>query len=166
MALDRLDDLYRDAILDHRRNPRNHARLPNPDIIGKAINPFCGDEIHLQLALDAHGRIADVGLQGEGCSINLAAGSMLTEVISGKTLDEISVLADRFRKMMRGDADAEMMLRSNGDLYNLSGVRDYPVRIKCALLPLSALTKAVTAYRQSRSDEADNAHLPPTVYSG
>ena len=65
-GLDRLDDLYRDAILDHRRNPRNRKALKSPDIVGDAINPFCGDEIHLQIGLDGDKRIARIGLQGEG----------------------------------------------------------------------------------------------------
>lgn len=146
MELNRLDDLYRDAILDHRRNPRNQERLISPDIVGDAINPFCGDEIHLQLNLDDQSRISGVGLQGEGCSINLAAGSMLTEVLQGKALDEVGALVGLIRKMMRGDAEAEALLRREGDLSNLSGVRDYPVRIKCALLPLSALTQGIDSY--------------------
>ena len=147
MELNRLDDLYRDAILDHRRNPRNHSRLSEPDVVGDAINPFCGDEIHLQLNLDDEQRIRRVGLQGEGCSINLAAGSMLTEVIEGKALSEVDALLRLIRGMMRGDAEAEAMLRVEGDLANLAGVRDYPVRIKCALLPLSALTQGIESYK-------------------
>ena len=146
MELNRLDDLYREAILDHRRNPRNRERVKAPDIEGDAINPFCGDEIHLQIALD-DGRVANVGLQGEGCSINLAAGSMLTEAIRGKALDEVDALVGLFRSMMRGDAEAEAVLGSEGDLSNLAGVRDYPVRIKCALLPLSALTQGIECYK-------------------
>ena len=151
MELNRLDDLYRDAILDHRRNPRNQERLSAPDIVGDAINPFCGDEIHLQLNLDSEHRVSGVGLQGEGCSINMAAGSMLTEAVQGKALDEVDVLVELFRRMMRGDAEAEASLRSEGDLSNLSGVRDYPVRIKCALLPLSALTQGIERYKDGTS---------------
>ena len=149
MELNRLDDLYREAILDHRRNPRNHEPLSAPDIVGDAINPFCGDEIHLQIKLDEGMRVAGVGLQGEGCSINLAAGSMLTEAIRGKGLEEIDGLAGLFRRMMQGDPDAEASLSAEGDLTNLAGVRDYPVRIKCALLPLSALTQGIQSYRSS-----------------
>ena len=151
MELNRLDDLYRDAILDHRRNPRNHERLTSPDIVGDAINPFCGDEIHLQLNLDGESRISKVGLQGEGCSINLAAGSMLTEALEGKALDEVGALVGLIRGMMRGEAEAEALLRREGDLSNLSGVRDYPVRIKCALLPLSALTQGLESYKSQPS---------------
>ena len=146
MELNRLDGLYRDAILDHRRNPRSHERLSAPDIEGDAINPFCGDEIHLQMTL-YDGRVTGVGLQGEGCSINLAAGSMLAEVIQGKALNDVDALVGLYRRMMRGDAEAEAALRSEGDLSNLAGVRDYPVRIKCALLPLSALTQGIECYK-------------------
>ena len=149
MALNRLDDLYREAILDHRRNPRNHAPISAPDIAGEAINPFCGDEIRLQICLDDGLRVTGVGLQGEGCSINLAAGSMLTEAINGKALSEIDTLVALVRRMMRGDAEAEAQLSSEGDLANLAGVRDYPVRIKCALLPLSALTQGIQSYMAS-----------------
>lgn len=151
MELNRLDGLYRDAILDHRRNPRNHERLTSPDIVGDAINPFCGDEIHLQLNLDSESRISGVGLQGEGCSINLAAGSMLAEALEGKALHEVGTLVGLIRSMMRGDAEAEDLLRREGDLSNLSGVRDYPVRIKCALLPLSALTQGIEGYKSGSS---------------
>ena len=151
MELNRLDGLYRDAILDHRRNPRNHERLTSPDIVGDAINPFCGDEIHLQLNLDSESRISGVGLQGEGCSINLAAGSMLAEALEGKALHEVGTLVGLIRSMMRGDAEAENLLRREGDLSNLSGVRDYPVRIKCALLPLSALTQGIEGYKSGSS---------------
>jgi nitrogen fixation NifU-like protein len=144
MALERLDDLYRDAILDHRRNPRNAAKLEDFDTTGDAVNPFCGDEIHLQLKQDGQGRITAVGLQGEGCSINQASGSMLTDAIRGKTPQEIRELTDQLRKMMQGDPDAEAYLNSAGDLRNLVGVREYPVRIKCALLPWSAIGDALS----------------------
>ena len=147
MELNRLDDLYRDAILEHRRNPRNYERLSAPDITGDAVNPFCGDEIHLQMSLDDEQRVVDVGLQGEGCSINLAAGSMLTEALRGKGLAEVDALMGLIRGMMRGDAEAEAKLQVEGDLSNLAGVRDYPVRIKCALLPLSALTQGIESYK-------------------
>ena len=146
MALDRLDELYRDAILDHRRNPRNSAAIESPDIAGDAINPFCGDEIHLQIRLDGQRRIARIGLQGEGCSINLAAGSMLTEAVSGKTTAEATTLTELFRRMMQGDSDAEAALGATGDLHNLAAVREFPVRIKCALLAWSALSNAIDGY--------------------
>ncbi len=151
MELNRLNDLYRDAILDHCRNPRNQDRLIDSDIVGDAINPFCGDEIHLQLGLDANYRVDCVGLQSVGCSINMAAGSMLTEAIHGKALDEIESLVLLFRQMMRGDVEAERLLKKEGDLSSLAGVRDYPVRIKCALLSVSALIGGIQTFKSTMS---------------
>ena len=149
MELPRLDDLYRDSILDHRRNPRNSDKLDNATINGDSVNPFCGDEIHLQVDLDADGRVERVGLQSEGCSINQAAGSMLTEAVVGKSLYEIDHLVQTFKLMMQGDSDAETRLSDENDLKSLIGVRNYPVRIKCVLLSWSALEDGVLSYRRS-----------------
>ena len=152
MALERLDDLYRDAILEHRRNPRNANKLEDFNTTGNAVNPFCGDEIHLQLKQDGQGRVIAVGLQGEGCSINQASGSMLTEAIRGKNPQGIRVLTDHVRKMMQGDPEAEYLLGSEGDLPNLVGVREYPVSLKCALLPWSALDHALSKNSESSAN--------------
>ncbi len=152
MELDRLDELYRDAILDHRRNPRNQGSLESADITGDAINPFCGDEIHIQIELDSEGRVSDVGFQGEGCSINQATGSMISEAIKGKTLQQIDDLMGLFRKMMQGDSSAEDSLKSEGELQSLVGVREFPVRIKCSLLSLSALDNGISTYRRNLQD--------------
>ena len=146
MARANLDEIYRDdAILDHRRNPRNAARLADADIIADGVNPFCGDEIHLQIRLDAGGRAAAVGFQGEGCSINQAAGSMLSEAVKGKTPPEMLSLAAEFRRMLQSpNAPSAATLESLGnDLASLSKVREFPVRIKCALLAWSTLEDGV-----------------------
>lgn len=148
MELDRLDELYRDAILDHRRNPRNQGSLNSADITGDAINPFCGDEIHIQIALDSEGRVSQVGLRGDGCSINQATGSMISEAIKGKTVEQIDDLMGTFRKMMQGDASAEATLEKEGELQSLAGVREFPIRIKCSLLTLSALDEGLSVYRR------------------
>ena len=146
MALANLDEIYRDdAILDHRRNPRNPARLADADIIADGVNPFCGDEIHLQIRLDAGGRAIAVGFQGEGCSINQAAGSMLSEAVKGKTPPEMLALADEFRRMLQSPNPpaAETLATLGEDLASLSKVREFPVRIKCALLAWSTLEDGV-----------------------
>lgn len=146
MALANLDEIYRDdAILDHRRNPRNPARLADADIIADGVNPFCGDEIHLQIRLDADTRAAAVGFQGEGCSINQAAGSMLSEAVKGRTPPEMLSLAAEFRQMLQApNAPSAATLESlGGDLASLSKVREFPVRIKCALLAWSTLEDGV-----------------------
>ena len=140
MALGNLDKIYRDdVILDHRRNPRNPVRMNDPDIVADGVNPFCGDEIHLQIRLDSEGRVSEVGFQGEGCSINQATGSMLSEAIKGLTPDEAAGLSDRFHRMMQGPEPTPEQLVGLGDLGSLAKVRDFPVRIKCALLAWSTL---------------------------
>ena len=147
MELSELDDLYREAILDHCRNPRNVGKVEDADISSRAVNPFCGDEIDLQLGLDESGRVERVGINVKGCSIMQATGSMLSEAIKGKTLNEIGEISDSFRKMMGGDAEAEEALEGNGDLDSLASVRQFPVRIKCALLSWNAVEDGIEEYR-------------------
>ena len=149
MGLNDLDDFYRHPILDHCRNPLNQDTLEDPDISGQAVNPFCGDEVDLQLVLDS-GRVSRVGIQGRGCSINRATASMLSEVLGGRTIEEIQTLADLFRSMMRGQEPFPEELYRMGDLPSLSGVRKSPVRIKCALLAWSALEQGIEDYVRSR----------------
>jgi nitrogen fixation NifU-like protein len=146
MELNNLDDLYRDAILDHRRSPRNHEVLDNPDASAKAVNPFCGDEVAVQIAF-SEGLISQVGVQAVGCSINQSSASMLSEALIGKTADEIGQLGEIFRNMMTGADPSPDDAAGMVDLQNLSGVRQYPVRIKCAMLSWSALEDALSEYR-------------------
>ncbi len=144
MARPNLDDLYRDdAILDHRRYPRNPRRIADADLIADGVNPFCGDEIHFQIRLDERERVSAVGFQGEGCSINQASGSMLGEAIGGLTLGEAEALSERFHRMMQGASPAASELAALGELSALAKVRDFPVRIKCALLAWSTLEDAI-----------------------
>ena len=140
MALGNLDEIYRDdVILDHRRNPRNPDRIDDADILMDGVNPFCGDEIHLQIKLGPGGRVVKVGFQGEGCSINQATGSMLSEAVKGLTLSEAAALSDQFHEVMEGAEPSQEQLAGLGDLSALAKVRDFPVRIKCALLAWSTL---------------------------
>ena len=141
MGTNELDDLFDDAILDHCRHPRNPRPLAEAALQGRAVNPFCGDEVGLQLELKGR-RVSQTGAQGVGCSINQAATSMLSDAVRGKTLHEIHQLAGLFRSMMRGDTLSEADLGRLGDLTALVGVRQFPVRIKCALLSLTALEQA------------------------
>ena len=143
-----LDGLYRDqVILDHRRNPRNPDTLGDADITADGVNPFCGDEIHLQIKLDDRGRVSRVGYQGDGCSINQATGSMVSEAMEGMTLDELGAISEAFREMLRGDGEpTRNQLSELGDLAALVGVRAFPVRIKCALLTWATLEDAIVDY--------------------
>lgn len=142
-----LDDLYREVILDHYRNPRRRGSLEHPDAHAEGQNPLCGDEISLDLALDGD-RVTDVRILGRGCSISQASASMMAEAVTGKTLAQIADLAHRFKAMMEiveGDAgiDEARPGAALGDLEALRGVRRFPVRIKCADLPWATLAEAL-----------------------
>ena len=140
-----LDGLYGDVVMDHYRNPRNRGPLTDADVEAEEFNPFCGDRAILQLKLDRYGKVAGVSANAEGCSIIQAATSMLSGLLQGKSLGEVGELGERFRDAMKnGAADDELEL---GDLRALQVVRRYPVRIKCALLPLTALEEGIKAYR-------------------
>ena len=149
MARDELDDLYDACILDHCRAPRNSARLESPDATARAVNPFCGDEVDLQLEI-VGGRVTAVGAQGSGCSINQAAASLLSVAVSGRSVSEAEAVSERFRGMMAGDAVSTAEAARMGDLASLRSVRAFPVRIKCALLSWTALEDAL----ESLADDA------------
>jgi nitrogen fixation NifU-like protein len=143
-----LEELYREVILDHYRNPRNRGHLDAPDASAEGVNPLCGDEIHLELALEGD-KVVAVAVEGQGCSISQASASMMTEAIKGKTRAEIEDLTAKFRLMMSLDGDGDLDLDPDrpgevlGDLEALQGVRKYPVRIKCASLGWTVLADAL-----------------------
>ena len=116
--------------------------------MGRAANPFCGDEVDLQLALDGV-RAVRVGLQAVGCTIIQASGSVLTTAIQDKSLDEIEALSEAFKNLLRGMSPSDEEILRLGTLGALSIVRDFPIRIKCALLPWSALEEAIEALRKA-----------------
>jgi nitrogen fixation NifU-like protein len=128
------DDLYREIILDHYRNPRNKGLIEDADVTLDASNPLCGDELHLTVRT-AGGGVEAIGFTGQGCSISQASASMMCEAAPGRSTEELAELGRRFRAMLLADGDAEGL----GDLEALQGVRRYPVRIKCAILPWNAL---------------------------
>lgn len=143
-----LEDLYREVILDHYRNPRNRDPLDAPDASAEGVNPLCGDEITVALRLEDD-RVVDVSVTGQGCSISQSSASMMGEAIKGRTLSEIGDVTRRFRTMMDLDAEAGDVLDEAkpgsvlGDLEALQGVRAYPVRIKCANLAWTTLDEAL-----------------------
>lgn len=142
-----IDELYREVILDHYRNPRRRGELNGDHIHVEGQNPSCGDEFSLDVAF-AGDRVVDAAMQGQGCSISQASGSMMVDAIVGRTVGEIEDLAHRFRLMMsieEGDSpvDPERPGAVLGDLEALQGVRKFPVRIKCADLPWATLAEAL-----------------------
>jgi nitrogen fixation NifU-like protein len=154
-----LEDLYREIILDHYRNPRNRGELPSPPAHAETgFNPLCGDEITLYVQVEGD-RLADVKLTGQGCSISQSSASMMSTAVKGKSLAETRATIRTFKSMMSihehrldgpgdtddddsSDADEEPTV-SLGDLEALQGVVKFPVRIKCATLSWNTLAQAL-----------------------
>jgi nitrogen fixation NifU-like protein len=136
-----LSALYQEVILDHYRRPRNKGTLENADANVEMRNPLCGDEIDLQVAFDGDA-VSDLRFSGRGCSISQASASMMTQLVKGKSKQEITMIWQQFRNLMLGDAsvadDPQL-----GSLRALSGVARFPARVKCALLAWNALETAL-----------------------
>jgi len=135
-----LDDIYKEVILDHYKNPRNKRELPGAELQCHANNPLCGDEITVFAHVDG-GAVAEVTFQGAGCSISQSSASMMTEAVTGVKIGDARGLAERFRGMMAGDV--EPAEDEFGDLVALKGVVQYPIRIKCAVLAWDVLQEAL-----------------------
>ena len=135
-----LNELYREIILDHYRNPRHRGSLASSTATHEGLNPLCGDEVTVELLVEGD-RIADVAYKGSGCSISQSSASMMTDAINGKPLDEVKRLSRDFTAMMRGEETVDP--ESLGDLEALSGVRKFPVRVKCATLAWHTLEEAL-----------------------
>lgn len=140
MALSKLDNLYRQVILDHSSHPHHHGTLAESSKKIEMNNPTCGDVIELQVAIQDN-VIKDIAFSGSGCSISTASASMMTDAVIGKTLAEAEKLAEDFSQLVQGnDVPEEEKL---GDAAMLSGVAKFPARIKCATLAWKALEQAV-----------------------
>lgn len=142
-----LDELYRQVILDHYRQPRHRGSLKGPHVHAEGLNPSCGDEFSIDIRVE-NGVITDAAIQGQGCSISQASGSMMTDVIVGKTVEEAKTLAGTFKLMMGIDEGEDPLDHERpgavlGDLEALQGVKKFPVRIKCANLPWTTLLEAL-----------------------
>jgi len=142
-----LDELYREVVLDHHRHPRGRAALARVDAHAHGFNPVCGDEVRLNLALDGE-RIAGLEVQGRGCAICTASGSIMAEMLAGRTAAEAEATAAAFRGVMHGEAAPPGV--DLGDLEALEGVKKFAVRVKCALLPWVTLRDAIASFRAGR----------------
>jgi nitrogen fixation NifU-like protein len=142
-----LDELYREVILDHYRNPRKRGTLQGEHVHAEGTNPSCGDEFFLDVAI-TDGVITDAAMQGQGCSISQASGSMMMDKIVGMPIDDVRDVIQQFKVMMsieEGDNPVDPDLPGSvlGDLEALQGVRKFPVRIKCADLAWATLADAL-----------------------
>ncbi len=146
-----LGDLYQEILLEHNSKPRNFRRLDDPTETAEGYNPLCGDQISLYLKIE-DGVITDAGFQGMGCAISKASASMMTQSVKGQTLEWAGRLSDAFRRMMT-DPDADLDYDALGDLESLSGVIEYPSRIKCAVLAWHTLNAALAGRGETVTTE-------------
>jgi len=137
---DVMEELYQEIILDHYRCPRHKNCCPDCGVRVHQDNPLCGDDITLGVELE-HGTIARIGFEGQGCAISQASASMMAESVKGQSVERALELGETMRRMMHGEAPDEDL----GDLMALQGVAKFPVRVKCALLPWTAMRQALTA---------------------
>jgi nitrogen fixation protein NifU and related proteins len=146
-----LDWLYQEIILDHYKRPRNFGTLENADAVAEEENPYCGDHIIVHLKTDGE-RIAEIRFTGRGCAISQASASMMTEKVKGMGLEEALKFAEDFRQMMRG----EKPFPPEGELEDLDalrGVREFPVRVKCATLAWELLQLTLAQVLEAKKEE-------------
>ena len=136
-----LDDLYRDLILDHYRQPRNQGPLDDATVVAEGMNPACGDELQVAIRLD-DGKVGAIRFRGHGCSISQSSASMMTDEVAGRSIDAVRALSAAVQKMLtHEDFDPDTV--EIGELEALHGVARFPVRIKCALLGWKVLEQAL-----------------------
>ena len=136
-----LDELYQQIILDHYKHPKNQGHIDHPDVSVEGRNPFCGDEVVLELKIE-NDRVTDVAFHGSGCAISQASASLMTEKIKGKSISEVQEMLRSFSQMVKGEVP-EIDEETLDELIAFQGVSEFPTRIKCALLAWNALRKGL-----------------------
>ena len=145
-SLPQLDDLYREIILEHYRKPHGKIPLERIDYHAEGMNPLCGDEVKLRLQIKNE-KIERVHLEAHGCSISVASSSMLADILEGKTIDEAKKISNHLKDIMHNKIKEKNGSKIDiGDLEALEGVKKFPVRIKCALLPWTTLEEALVGH--------------------
>ncbi len=147
-----LRELYQELILDHTKRPRNFGALDAPTCQARGINPLCGDQLTLYLDVK-DGVVQDVRFNGNGCAISTASASLMTEAIKGKTAEQVSALFQRFQQVLTSPADREVDVADLGKLAALAGVREFPLRVKCASLAWHTMRSALEGSQETVSTE-------------
>jgi nitrogen fixation NifU-like protein len=137
-----LTDLYQEVILDHNRRPRNFGPLPDANRTAKGHNPLCGDKLTLYLRVDGD-RIAGIMFEGSGCAISKASASLMTDAVKGQSVADADALFNRFHAMVKTPIDQPVDEDALGKLAVFSGVREFPMRVKCASLAWHTLHAAL-----------------------
>ena len=142
--MDELRDLYQEVIFDHNRKPRNFHKLPGANRHAEGFNPLCGDQLSVYLKVSDQDMIEDVSFEGRGCAISTASASIMTETLKGKTVQQAGTLFENFHRLVTGQGvDAAAPAADLGKLQVLTGVREYPARVKCATLAWHTLQAAL-----------------------
>lgn len=151
--MNELQELYREVILDHNRSPRNFGELEDADRVVEGVNPLCGDRMTLYVKLDDD-KVQDIRFKGTGCAISVASSSLMTEKAKGRSVKELETLFDRVHQLLTGHESINGVdLESLDKLAALSGVREYPTRVKCATLAWHALKSALAGSEDKISTE-------------
>lgn len=148
-----LRELYQQVIMDHHRRPRNFRAVPGASLSAEGYNPLCGDRVKVELIVGADGRYADIGFTGSGCAICTASASMMTEAVQGRTREEADAIFHAFHQIVTGERDAAEVEDLLGKLAVFAGVREFPVRVKCATLPWHTFHAAAAGNEQSVTTE-------------
>ena len=141
-----LKDLYQEIILDHGKNPRNLGKFDNYNKDAKGNNPLCGDNVHVYLRLDENKKVEDIAFEGHGCAISMASASIMTDMVRGKEEKEVKEIVSDFLGMIKEKDSLETNILKDDEktkLMSLSGVKQYPMRVKCATLSWHTLTSAL-----------------------
>jgi nitrogen fixation NifU-like protein len=138
-----LRELYQEVILDHSRHPRHFGRLEHPTHQAEGFNPLCGDKVDVTLVLDNDRRVTDIKFTGKGCAISQASASLMTEMLAGRTLDEAKALMGGFLHLVKGEEAHDLSPDDRDRLDVMSGISEFPMRVKCATLAWHTFKNAV-----------------------
>ena len=141
-----LKELYQEIILDHGKNPRNLRKTENFNKDAKGHNPLCGDKVHIYLKLNENKKVEDISFEGEGCAISMASASIMTDLLRGKEENDVKEIVNDFLEMIKEKDEIKTNLLKDDEktkLMCLSGVKQYPMRVKCATLSWHTLTSAI-----------------------
>ena len=151
-----LKELYQEIILDHGKNPRNLGKFENFNKDAKGHNPLCGDKVHLFLKLDENKKVNDISFEGEGCAISMASASIMTDLMKGKSEKEAKEIIEKFLDMIKEKDGINTNLLEEDEktkLMSLGGVKNYPMRVKCATLSWHALSSALDDFQKEVTTE-------------
>ena len=153
-----LKELYQEIILDHGKNPRNLRKSENFNKDAKGHNPLCGDKVHIYLKIDENKKVEDISFEGQGCAISMASASIMTDLLKGKEEFEIKEIVNDFLDMIKEKDQLNNNILKEDDktkLMCLSGVKQYPMRVKCATLSWHTLTSAINNSQEEINTESN-----------